>query len=75
MDNNSSEEIDENSGIEIENNGSLSKVQRQEETKNLYNPKFDDFSEDEKVLESKQINKKEKNQKDNQENSNYIATV
>ena len=75
MDNNSSEEIDENSGIEIENKGSLSKVQRQEETKNLYNPKFDDFSEDEKVLESKQINKKEKNQKDNQENSNYIATV
>ena len=75
MDSNSSEEIDENSGIEIENKGSLSKVQRQEETKNLYNPKFDDFSEDEKVLESKQINKKENNQKDNQENSNYIATV
>ena len=75
MDNNSSEEIDENSGIEIENKGSLSKVQRQEETKNLYNPKFDDFSEDEKVLESKQINKKEKDQKDNQENSNCITTV
>ena len=75
MDNNSSEEIDDNSGDEIENKGSLSKIQRPEETKNYYKPKFDEFNEDEKVLESKQISKKEKDQKDNQENSNCRTVV